>query len=430
MKTIADTCTASGDPHRVGPGFGQDPYPFLNALRDQGPVHRVLLPDGTESWWITGYDEVAEALADHRSFSSQVHNAVRSPQIQNSQALIRKDDLLRLVMINRDPPDHTRMRKLVVGTFSAAKVEALRPRITEIAVRAIEQMENDNKVDLVSRYAFPVPVGVICELLGVPLDDSSRLGSLVTAMVGASSPQEARAAIEGLKEFMLETIAAKLASPGNDLLTDLARANREGVITQQELPAMALQILAAGHESSIFLISSGIFNLLKNPEQLAIVQRDPASLVKAVQETLRFEPPPVPGVFRHATEAVSVAGTTIPAGALVILSLAAANREASRFNDPNVFDVTRAHNPHLSFGGGVHTCLGARLAILEGTVAIGELLRRFPCIQLAISPDEVQRRPLNFLQRLTELPVLLHGSENSRPSPSLRSHCHQPQAHN
>jgi cytochrome P450 len=227
-------------------------------------------------------------------------------------------------------------------------------------------------------------------------------------MVGASSPEEAKSAINGLKEFMLEKIAEKRARPGDDVLTDLVQAADNGVLSPPELAAMALQILSAGHESSIFLISGGTFNLLRNPEQLAAVRQDPAILPKAIDELVRLEPPPVPGVFRHATEDIEVGGATIPKDSLVILSMAAANRDPVRFPHPDSLDVSRPENPHLSFGSGIHYCLGARLANVEGTIAIGGLLRRFPKLRLAIPPEQVSRRPLNFLQRLNELPVYLH----------------------
>ncbi|MFL6073201.1 MAG: cytochrome P450 [Mycobacteriales bacterium] len=405
-ETTLDACLEA--PHRIDPGFGQDPYPFLNALREAGPVHRVLLPDGSESWWVTGYDEVNACLEDHDRFSSQVHNAVADKRIQNSQALIRKDDMLRLVMINRDPPDHTRMRKLVVRAFGATEVARLRPRIEQIADRLLDGMAGRESAELVQDYAFPVPVNVICLLLGIPYSDSAVLGGFVTRMVGASGPEEALAAIGGLKEFMTEKIAEKRAHPADDILTSLVRATDDGTLHGLELPAMALQILSAGHESSIFLISAGVFNLLRNPEQLAAVRADPALLPRAVEEMVRYEPPPVPGVFRHATEDVPVGGTVIPAGSLVILSLAAANRDAGHFPNPDAFDVLRQPNPHLSFGSGIHYCLGAKLARVEGEIAIGALLRRFPELRLAVPAERITRRPLNFLQRLDALPVLLH----------------------
>lgn len=411
MTTLdVDECTTHGAPHRVGPDFGQDPYPFLADLARQGPVHRVQLPDGSDSWWVTDRDAVRAALGDHARFSSQVHNAVRSKNIENSQALIRKDSLLRLVMINRDPPDHTRMRKLVVRAFGAPRVEALRPRLQEIADGLLDRLEGEDVVELVSQYAFPMPVAVICELLGIPLSASERLGKFVSSMVGAASPDEARAAIGGLKEFIAEVVAEKRANPGDDVLSELARAQNEGLLTPDELPAMALQILSAGHESSIFVISTGLLHLLTNPEALARARADDEALTAAVHEILRFEPPPVPGVFRHATTDVQIGGHTIPEGSLVVLSLAAANRDPVAFPDPHRFDIDRGENDHLSFGAGIHTCLGARLAVVEATIAIGTIIRRFPDLRLAVEPEAIRRRPLNFLQRLNDLPVRLRAN--------------------
>jgi 6-deoxyerythronolide B hydroxylase len=406
--TDPDTCLIGAVPHQIGPDFGQHPYAFIGSLRDAGPVHRVLLKDGTESWWVTRFAEVRKCLNDHERLSSQVHHAVASKQIQNSQALIRKDDLLHLVMINRDPPDHTRMRNLVQEAFSARSVEKLRPRIEEIVEGLLDQWVSGDRVELVQEYAFPLAVGVICEILGIAYAESARLGSLVTKMVGALRPEEALSAIGDLKQFMAEQVSQKRRHPTDDVLSQLIRAQADGLLTEAELVAMALQLLSAGHETSIFLISGGVFNLLCYPEQVAEVKRDASLLPRAVDEMLRFEPPPVPGVFRHATEDIEIAGNVIPKGSLVILCLAAANREGQRFSCPDTFDVSRNDPAHLSFGAGIHYCLGARLGRLEGVAAIGALLRRFPDLTLAIPSEEVRRRPLNFLQRLSEVPVVLH----------------------
>jgi cytochrome P450 len=408
MTTI-DAASSDLDALRVPPDFGDDPYPFLAMLREAGPVHRVLLPDGTTSWWITRYDAVNAALNDHKRFSNQVHHAVASTEIQNSQALIRKDDILRLVMINRDPPDHTRMRKLVTRAFSASRIEALRPGIQALADELLDQMAPHDRVDLVDRYAFPLPVGVICLLLGIPREDSAYFGGLVSQLVAAGTPQEALSAIHDLKEFMVAKLNEKRAQPGDDVLTTLVKAaDEDGLLSQDELPAMALQLLTAGHETSIYLISGGTFRLLQHPDQLAAVKRDPSLLPNAVDELLRFDPPPVPGVFRHATEDIEIDGRTIPQDALVILCLASANRDTGHFQGPDMLDVQRQNNAHLAFGNGIHYCLGARLAKVEGVIGIGSLFRRFPNLRLAVPAEEVRRKPLHFLQRFAELPVLLH----------------------
>jgi cytochrome P450 len=396
-------------PLRPGPGFGQDPHPFLGSLRGSGPVHRVLLPDGTESWWVTRYDEVAACLDDHQRFSSQVHKAVESAAIQNSQALIRKDPTLRYTMINRDPPDHTRMRKLVVRAFSARRVDALRPRIEDRAQGLLDQLAGRaDAVDLVKDYAFPLPVGVICDLLGVPESDSQYFGSLISRLIGAAGGQQALESIAALKDFMSEKLDEKRVHPADDVLTGMVEAaDEERLLSREELPAMALQLLTAGHETSIYLISGGTLRLLQHPDQLEMLHQDPTLLPNAIDELLRFDPPPVPGVFRYATEDVDVGGTVIPKGALVILSVAAANRDPHQFPGPDELDVTRQEIEHMAFGGGIHYCLGARLARLEGEIAIGSLFRRFPGLRLAIPFEDVRWKPLNFLRGLTELPVLL-----------------------
>lgn len=396
-------------PFRPGPDFAQDPHAFLNSLRDTGPVHRVLLPDGTESWWVTGHDEVAACIGDHQRFSSQVHRAVESARIQNSQALIRKDPMLRYTMINRDPPDHTRMRKLVVQAFSARRVDALRPRIEDRAQKLLDELaDHTDAVDLVKNYAFPLPVGVICDLLGVPESDSQYFGSLINQLIGAAGGEQALHSIAALKDFMTEKLADKRVHPADDVLTGMVEAaDEEGLLTPEELPAMALQLLTAGHETSIYMISGGTLRLLQHPQQLQMLRRDPSLLPNTIDELLRFDPPPVPGVFRYATEDVKVGRTTIPQGSLVILSLAAANRDPQRCPHPDALDITRPDFEHMAFGRGIHYCLGARLARLEGEIAIGSLFSRFPNLRLAIPFEDVRWKPLNFLRGLTELPVLV-----------------------
>jgi cytochrome P450 len=401
---------AEAAPIRPGPGFGQNPHPFLHSLREAGPVHRVLLPDGTESWWVTRYEEVVACIGDHERFSSEVHRAVQSDAIQNSQALIRKDPTLRYTMINRDPPDHTRMRKLVVRAFSARRVDALLPRIRERAETLLDQMAGrQGPVDLVRNYAFPLPVGIICDLLGVPEEDSQYFGGLITGLIGAAGGQQALDSIGALKNFMAEKLEEKRVTPADDVLTGMVEAaDEEGLLSKEELPAMSLQLLTAGHETSIYLISGGTLRLMEHPDQAGLLRKDSALLRNAIDELLRFDPPPVPGVFRYATEDVAVGGVTIPKGSLVILSLAAANRDPRHFPEPDKLDLTRQDTENMAFGGGIHYCLGARLARLEGEIAIGSLFGRFPGMKLAIPFEEVRWKPLNFLRGLTELPVLLN----------------------
>ncbi len=400
-------CPHLGGARNIPPGFADDPYPFFEDLRAEGSVHQVRLPDGTLSWWITRYEDIEAALSDWETFSSQVHNAVQDEEIQNSQALIRKDEMLKHTMINRDPPDHSRMRKLVVRAFSANRIDGLRPRIQELADQLLDDLAKRPSVDLVEDYAFPLPVGVICELLGVPHEDIPYYGGLVTKLTGARSPQEGKDAIESLKVFITEKLAAKRTRPGEDVFTAMVQAADAGSLSEPELPAMGLQLLTAGHETSIYMISGGMLRLLEHPEQLAKLRDDPDLVPTAVDELLRFDPPPVPGIFRHVTRDVTLDGTTIPKGSLVILNLAAGNRDTGKFSCPEKLDVTREDNPHMAFGGGVHYCLGARLARLEGEVAFGTLLRRFPNLELAVPAKQIRHRPLNFLQRLESLPVKL-----------------------
>jgi cytochrome P450 len=399
------------NPHRLGPDFGRNPFPFLETLSQEGPVARVTLPDGTDAWFVTRYDEVIACLSDHERFSSEVTRAVRDSQTGNSQALIRKDETLRYTMINRDPPDHTRMRKLVVRAFGASRVDGLRPTIQGIADDLLDQLAGQDQVDLVSQYAFPLPVRVICGLLGVPQEDSAFFGKSITRLLAARGPEDALQGISELKSYIGEKLQEKRAKPADDVLTGMVQAADEsGLLNEAELPAMALQLLTAGHETTIYMISAGTLRLLQHPDQLAMLRNDPSLMPAAVDELLRYDGPAMPGVFRYAKQDVQIGAATIPAGALVIASLPTANRDPRQYSTPSELDLSRQEAEHLAFGHGIHYCLGARLARLEVGIAIGSLIRRFPELSLAISPDEVRWKPLNFLRSLVELPV--------RPGPS------------
>lgn len=391
-------------PARVlGPDFHADPHPALRELREAGPVHRVQLPDGAERWLVTRYHDVRAALADPR-LSSELDRGVATAAPNDVLVRVRSAEVFRTTMLNRDGAAHDRLRRLVVRAFSASRVDKLHHRLAEIAEELLDGVGDlTEPVDLIDRYAFPIPSILTCELLGVPLVDRPHFRGLIEDML-AKPAAGAMAAIQGLLDYIRGQLKTKRAEPGDDLLSDLIELHEAGDrLDDDELVAMGFTLLFGGVGSTVHLIGNALAELLTHPEQRAAALADPAGLEAVVDEVLRHEPPQAAGIVRYAIEDVPIGGVTIPAGSYVLVGLMSANRDPEVFDHPDVFDVTRADNPHLSFGLGHHYCIGARLARIEGVVAIGALLRRFPDAQPAA---KLEWKPV--IQRsLSALPVLL-----------------------
>ncbi|WP_433271619.1 cytochrome P450 family protein [Actinosynnema sp. CS-041913] len=358
---------------RIDQDFYQDPYSFYAECRALGPV-RVEMPDGTEPWLLTRYDDVLTAF-DHPSLSS---------------AFMLSDMLNHL-----DSPDHTRLRKLVVRAFGARRVDMLRPRIQRIADDLLDRWADEPLVDLIDTFAFPLPIQVIGELMGVPPGDHPLLRELTAAMVRPADMVDGYTRLgEYLREF------ARTKPSGDDLTTELLAARDDGRLTHDELIAMLMLLIVAGHETTVQLIGNGVLALLRQPDRLAELKHDPGLLPAAVDELLRFDGPISPGLLRLAVADVVIGGARIEAGDLVLVSVAAANRDPSRYGNPDVLVFDRG--PNLAFGHGIHHCLGARLARLEGEVALGTLLRRYPDVALA-TEDVTWKQAIT--RGLTALPV-------------------------
>jgi cytochrome P450 len=319
-------------------------------------------------------------------------------------------------MLVVDPPDHTRLRRLVATAFTAHRVEALRPRVQAIVddlLDAIAAQPADEPVDLVTSFAFPLPYTVICELLGVPEDQRAALGNGLRILLSpwATDDEYARAkqASDEVVAMLRALVDAKQHRPGDDLVSALLEA-RDGDerLTQRELLSSLFQLIVAGHDTTTSLIGNGLVALLRHPAQLALLRAEPARLTAAVEEMLRYDAPVPHSTFRYATEAVGIGGTTIPVGAQVIISLAAANRDDVHYSAPARFDIDRPSVRHLAFGHGIHFCLGAALARMEGELAFGSLLRRFPQLRLAVDPSDLHWGHGDglVLRGLSELPVI------------------------
>jgi cytochrome P450 len=384
-----------------------DPYPWLADLREAGPVQRIKMRGDLEAWLVTRYDDVLAGITDPRLSSDPRH---AGDHIKNHPAFRRRgdDDELGISMLSADPPDHTRLRRLVSKVFTARRIEQLRPRIQEIADRLIDDMAGHDEIDLVGEYAFPLPVSVICELLGVPYEDRERFRrystDLLTPPTDEASMQTAINARESIFGYLRELVDSKRDKPDDALLSALVAAEGEQRLTDDEVVSMGVLLLIAGHETTVNLIGTGTLLLLRNPDQLAALRADPGLLPGAIEEFLRFDGPVMMGPSRFAAEDVEIGGQLIRAGEIVLLAAGAANRDPARFDRPDMVDIARGANRHMAFGHGIHVCLGAALARLEGEIAIGTLIRRFPHLALATEDAALVWRP-SVIRGLLALPL-------------------------
>jgi cytochrome P450 len=401
--------------------FDRDnPFPLFAEVRERGPVHAITLADGHAAWLVVGYDEAKLMLNDTR-LSKDMQAAFASGGEVLAEGLPGKDFARHMLAV--DPPDHTRLRRLVASAFSLRRVEALEPRIREIIASLLGDLAAegpDATVDLVPNFAFPLPFTVICELLGVPEPDREPFGNALIALLSPTDTPEqyakAKIGSDGVVAHLNKLVDTKAEKPGDDLVTALIQA-RDGDerLDHGELLSTLLQLIVAGHDTTTSLLGNGIVALLRNPEQLALVKADPARVSALIEEIMRYDAPVPHSTFRYAAEDITIGDVTIPAGGQVIISLAAANRDGTHFPESEEFDVARRDNRHLAFGHGIHFCLGAPLARLEGNIAFTTLLQRFPDIRLAVPSEDLHWGHGDglVLRGLTELPVVLGEDRQS-----------------
>jgi cytochrome P450 len=391
-----------------------DPYPLFAQVQADGPVHEVTLADGHRAWLIVRHEE-AKAALNHTALSKDMHAALARDGAVVAEGL--PGPTFARHMLSVDPPDHTRLRRLASAAFSRRRIEALRPRVQQIADGLLADLKacGDTVVDLIKGFAFPLPFTVISELLGVPEPDQDRLGNWFTTLLAPSSapepPAEAVAASANIVRYLTELLARKRAAPDEDLVTDLVRAaDQGGALSEQEMLSTIFQLVVAGHDTTTSLIGNGTVALLTHPRQRDALAADPSLVPHAIEEILRWDAPVPHSTFRYTTQDVAFGGTVIPAFTQVIISLAAANRDPARYDNPGALDITRTDTSHLAFGHGIHHCLGARLARLEGVIALTTLHARFPAMRLAVPPSALRWDHGDglILRGLTELPVILH----------------------
>jgi pimeloyl-[acyl-carrier protein] synthase len=386
----------------MDPAFVADPYPTYRQLRTEDPVHHSPM----EFWVLTRYEDVVAALRDPRLAKEAIAAFVAA-------RFGAPVPITGLSMLDRDPPDHTRLRSLVSKAFTPRVVEGLRPRVQQIVDGLIARAREKGSMDLIEEFAYPIPVNVICEMLGVPVEDHERFkGWSLDIARGLDSillppdsevPKRSVASRTALAEYFRELIAKRRASPRADLLSGLIAAEEAGdKLSENELLATCILLLIAGHETTVNLIGNGTLALLRHPDQLRRLRENPALIGTAVEELLRFDGP-VQRTARIPSEDVVIDGCTIAKGEMVMPFIGAADRDPVQFPEPDRLDIGRADNRHIAFGWGIHFCLGAPLARVEGQIAINTLVQRLP--KLALATDTPQFRESLTLRGLASLPV-------------------------
>jgi cytochrome P450 len=382
--------------------FLADPYPTYHRLRAEDPVHWSPLG----FWVLTRYDDVVAVLRDQR-FAKEAMIAAVAARFGIAPNTIG------LSMLDRDPPDHTRLRGLVSKAFTPRVVERLRPRIQEIVDGLLARVEGKGGMDLIEEFAYPIPVMVICELLGVPVEDHERFKTwsldlargLDSIMLPVDSEVAMRSGIarQGLAAYFRDLIAKRRAAPRNDLLSALIAAEEAGdKLSEDELLASCSLLLVAGHETTVNLIGNGTLALLRHPDQLRRLRDNPGLIASAVEELLRYDGP-VQRTARMPSAEVTIGDKTIKPGEMVMPFIGAADRDPAQFPDPDRLDLTRADNRHVAFGMGIHFCLGAPLARVEGQIALNTLVQRLP--KLALATEQPEHRQSLTLRGLKSLSV-------------------------
>ncbi|PZG02903.1 cytochrome P450 [Nonomuraea aridisoli] len=380
-----------------------DPDPELARLRDGEGVRRVNTMFGLDAWVVTRFPDVREVLGDSTRFSNAHRSALRPPDVpeltDEQLAMLRAGNLLTF-----DPPEHTRLRRMLTPEFTMRRMRRLEPRIQDIVADHLDAMEAAGPpADLVRAFALPIPSLVICELLGVPYEDRDDFQRRTAKMLNLSLPSRERMAAQmESRAYMGELVARAQAEPGDDLLGMLVREHGDDLRTE-ELVGIGALLLLAGHETTSNMLGIGTLALLRHPDQLALLRQKPELIDAAVEELLRWLSIVHSGVVRVATTDVELAGTRIPAGELVVCALPAANRDPALVPDPDRLDIRRGDMGHVAFGHGVHHCLGAPLARMEMHVAFPALFERFPGLREAGPPAEF--RSFHVVYGLTSLPV-------------------------
>lgn len=397
-------------------------------LRETDPVLSMPLPNEQTLWLVLRYADASVMMKDHGRFGNDIANAYSEPELEalraqffegmsqeQAEQVAELDQLFGRILLSIDPPDHSRLRRLVAIPFTPKYIEGLRGRVREIAVSLLEDIQarvdaGQRQFDLIDEFSYPLPLTVIAEMLGIPEEDYDRFRiwsqASVTFVPGQPQNQEHNNLLQEFANYLRELAEAKRNAPGDDLLSGLVQAESDGEkLTEDELISMMFLLIVAGHETTVNLIANGMLLLFEHPGQRQRLQEDPGLLKSAIEEMLRFYGPVEVGLTRWVREDTEFGGVQLKRGQQMMAVLASANHDPDRFPNPEVFDISREPNRHLAFGTGIHACLGATLARLEAEVAFAELLSRFPDLDLGVPHAELTWRDGTFMRALTALPV-------------------------
>jgi cytochrome P450 len=390
------------------PEFRANPYPIYQLLRSAMPVFQT--PIGV--WLISRYADGDVILKDKRYATIDLKRIGEAGQLPSTAVLEAARETMGMTMLFMDPPKHGRIRGLVNKAFSPRMIESLRPRIQQIADDLISQFDSHSEIDLISQFAYPLPVIVIAEMLGIPSEDrdlfrkwTGDLAPLIDFVQDMAIVERAMTAMAQTREYFVKLVDERRKKPREDLVSALIAAEEKGDrLTLDEMLANIVLLLGAGHETTANLIGNGMLALMRNRGEFDKLRSDPSLIKSAVEECLRYDSP-VQATARRTLEEVQIGGFTVPRDTHVIVLIGACNRDPAQFPEPDRFDIARNDNEHLAFGGGIHYCLGANLARVEGEIAIGSLMAKFPDIK--ITSDTVAYRDMFNLRGLKALPVLL-----------------------
>ena len=403
------------------PDFKANPYPFYAQLREQAPVHRITLGDKRTAWLVTRYDDVLTVLKDDR-FVKDKRSVMSRDQLAKEPWIPAILKPIERNMLDSDAPDHTRLRGLVHRAFSPGLVENMRERIQRLTDELLDAIQPRGQMDLIRDYALPLPTTIIGEMLGVPVPDRHKFhrwsNTIVSTVPTRWGMLMAIPSLIAFLRYIRRLVRIRRADPQDDLVSALVLAREAGdQLSEDELLGMVSLLLIAGHETTVNLIGNGMLALMEHPAEMDRLRDEPALIKPAVEELLRYDGPLETATERYAREDVALGGVTIPRGEMVFAALASANRDERQFDQPDRLDLSREPNRHLAFGQGVHFCLGAPLARLEGQIAINSLLRRIPDMRLGVSPQALRRRPGLVLHGWKSVPVAFSG----RGAPALQT---------
>ena len=392
----------------LSPEFKANPFPLLARLREEQPFCRVTLPDKTPVWLATRYEDVKTLLTDER-FAKSRHNALTPEQLRKQPWIPPMFRPLERTMVDLDPPDHTRLRQFVHKAFTPRLIEQMRDRVQTLANDLLDAVSRKGEMDLVRDYALPLPMTIITEILGVPIQDRDKFhkwSKVIVSVDQFNANWRVIPAIWMFNRYLRRFFKVRRSDLRDDLVSALIQAEEAGGrLSEDELLAMVFLLLVAGHETTVNLIASGTLELLRHHDQMEKLRRDPTLIKSAVEELLRYTAPVFMSTERYAREDVTIQGVTISRGEMTLGVMGSANRDETVFENPDILDIKREPNKHLSFGHGIHYCLGAALARLEAQIAINTLLERMPKLRLKGSPESLRWRRSLILRGLDSLPV-------------------------